>query len=83
MISAIILGVALVISLVGLATVVIILLMKTKVRVQTGATTVTIDNISSKKAAPIEDYTSIQCNNDITTNENIAYIVHSPTTDMD
>lgn len=80
MVSAIILGVVLVVSLVGLAAVAVILSIKTKIRVQTEVIT---DKNVSKKAVPIENYTSIQCRNDITTNENIAYVVHSPNTDTD
>ena len=50
-----------IISLIGFATVTVTLLIKTKLKVQTGAMTVTLEN-------------------DITTNENIAYVVHSPKT---
>ena len=77
LVSAIILGVALVISLVGYATVAIILLIKTKIKVQNGAMPVTFP---SRKAVPIENRS---IHNDITTNENIAYVAHSLKTVMD
>lgn len=64
----------LIISLVGFATVTVILLIKTKLKVQTRAMTVTLEKIPSRKPATIEN------KSDITTNENIAYVVHSPKT---
>ena len=77
MVSAITLGVALVIILVGFALTVTILLIKTKIKFQTTATTVTLvwDKVSSKRDEAIEDRS-------ITTNENIAYAaVHLPKMD--
>ena len=74
LVSAIILGVTLVISLIGFATLTIVLVIKTNIKVQTGTMTVTL---ASRKAEPIEN------RSDITTNENIAYIVHSPKADID
>ena len=52
----------------------VILLIKTKLKVQTGAMIVTLDKIPSRKSAPNEN------KSDITTNKNIAYVVHSPKT---
>ena len=66
LVSAIILGVALTISLIGFATVTIILLMKTKIKVQTGAMTVTSESRKNENRS------------NISTNKNIAYVVHSP-----
>ena len=63
LVSAIILGVALVISLVGLATVT---MMKTKQKIQARAMNVTLDKIPSRKAAPKEN------RSDITTNKNVS-----------
>ena len=78
--AAILLGVALVISLIGFVIVAIILLIKSKIKLQTGTMAVT-----SIQGTPSENYTSIQHHNEniITTNENIAYVVHSTKTDTD
>ena len=73
LVSAITLGVALAVSLVGFTTVTI-LLIKSKITVQSTCTAaiVTLDKIASERDMSVENRSI----HDITTNENIAYVVH-------
>ena len=80
--SAILFGVALVVCLIVCATVTIILLMKLKgKRILIEASSVTVAS-NQATVTPVENYTS-KYHNDIITNENVAYVVHSPRTDLD
>ena len=66
---------AFVISLIGF-TMVIILLMKFKTKVQTVALTVAVDKAQISKALPVENISTT-----ISVNENVAYGLYSPKTD--